>query len=165
VLEVPHEHARLRPEARIGVWCATKLATDAGGWRQVNRGGHPMMWPIFWPTDFSNPANTWHPSEDVAAASEFIAGQVAAVVAATGASADPEGYGRTVAGQLFPDVLSYQVGTPASFGFAVRNGRALADNAPEVMLSLITNTAVPAGLRPSVAGHLRTDRFPYVVPA
>ena len=54
---------------RTGVWCATKLATDAGGWRQINRAGHPMMWPIFWPadTDFSNPANTRHPSEDLAA--------------------------------------------------------------------------------------------------
>ncbi len=66
VLEVSHQHPQLRPGARIGVWCATKLATDAGGWRQINRAGHPMMWPIFWPddTDFSNPANTRHPSQD-----------------------------------------------------------------------------------------------------
>jgi hypothetical protein len=33
------------------------------------------------------------------------------------------------------------------------------------MLSLVTDTAVPAWLQPSVAEHLRTDRFPYVVPA
>ncbi|MGW5061999.1 DUF4331 family protein [Streptomyces sp. NPDC004096] len=166
VLEVPHGHPQLHPGARTGVWCATKLATDAGGWRQINRGGHPMMWPIFWPgdTDFSNPANTRHPSEDLAAAGEEIAGQVAAVVAATGTSADPEGYGRTVARQLFPDVLPYVVGTPATYGFAVRNGRTPADNAPEAMLSLVAGTAVPAGLKPSVAEHLRTGGFPYVVP-
>ncbi|MET8963466.1 DUF4331 family protein [Streptomyces sp. NPDC004074] len=166
VLEVPHGHPQLHPGARTGVWCATKLATDAGGWRQINRGGHPMMWPIFWPgdTDFSNPANTRHPSEDLAAAGEEIAGQVAAVVAATGTSTDPEGYGRTVARQLFPDVLPYVVGTPATYGFAVRNGRTLADNAPEAMLSLVAGTAVPAGLKPSVAEHLRTGGFPYVVP-
>ncbi|MEU6519604.1 DUF4331 family protein [Streptomyces sp. NPDC046978] len=166
VLEVPHGHPQLHPGARTGVWCATKLATDAGGWRQINRGGHPMMWPIFWPgdTDFSNPANTRHPSEDLAAAGEEIAGQVAAVVAATGTSADPEGYGRTVARQVFPDVLPYVVGTPATYGFAVRNGRTLADNAPEAMLSLVAGTAVPAGLKPSVAEHLRTGGFPYVVP-
>jgi hypothetical protein len=126
-----------------------------------------MMWPIFWPTDtdFSNPANTRHPSQDAVASGEHIAGHVAAVVAATGTSADPEGYGQTVARQLLPDVLPYQIGTPASFGFTVRNGRRLADNAPEVMLSLVTNTAVPTGLRPSVAEHQRTGRFPYVVPA
>ncbi|MFJ2671721.1 DUF4331 family protein [Streptomyces sp. NPDC087525] len=167
VLEVPHSDSRLRPGARIGVWCATKLATDAGGWRQINRGGHPMMWPIFWPgdTDFSNPANTRHPSQDVSAAAQSIGDQVAAVVAATGTSVDPQGYGRTVAGQLFPDVLSYVVGTPASFGFTTRNGRTPADNAPEVMLSLVTNMAVPSGLRPSVAQRMRADGFPYVVPA
>jgi hypothetical protein len=51
VLEVSHQHPQLKPGARIGVWCATKLATDAGGWRQINRGGYPMMWPIFWPDD------------------------------------------------------------------------------------------------------------------
>ncbi|MFJ9033927.1 DUF4331 family protein [Streptomyces sp. NPDC102274] len=167
VLEVSHEHAQLRPGARTGVWCATKLATDAGGWRQINRGGHPMMWPIFWPgdTDFSNPANTRHPSEDLAAVGKLIAGQVAAVVAATGTCADPEGYGQNVARQLFPDELPYVVGTPATFGFATRNGRTRADNAPEAMLSLVANMAVPSGLKPSVAQHLRTDRFPYVVPA
>ena len=167
VLEVPHAHPRLRPGARTGVWCATKLATDAGGWRQINRAGHPMMWPIFWPgdTDFSNPANTRHPGEDVDAAAKYIGDQVAAVVAASGTSDDPYGYGQAVARELFPDVLPYVIGTPASYGFAGFNGRTLADNAPEAMLSLVTGTAVPSGLKPSVARHQRADSFPYVIPA
>ena len=167
VLEVSHAHPRLRPGARADVWCATKLATDAGGWRQINRAGHPMMWPVFWPgdTDFSNPANTRHPCEDVDAAAKYIGDQVAAVVAASGTSDDPHGYGQAVAGQLFPDVLPYVIGTPASYGFAGFNGRTLADNAPEAMLSLVTGTAVPSGLKPSVAGQLRDSGFPYVVPA
>ncbi len=167
VLEVSHRHPQLRPGARTGVWCATKLATDSGGWRQVNRAGHPMMWPIFWPndTDFSNPANTRHPGEDVDAAAKYIGEQVAAVVAASGTAADPHGYGQAVARELFPDVLPYVVGTPATYGFAIRNGRPLADNAPEVMLSLVAGTAVPSGLTPSVASHLRDSSFPYVVPA
>ena len=167
VLEVPHTHPVLRPGARIGVWTATKLATDAGGWRQINRAGHPMMWPIFWATDteFTDPANTRHPSQDVAAAHEGIAGKVAALVRATGTSADPEGYGRAVADRLFPDVLPYVVGTPASYGFAGFNGRTPADNAPEVMLCLVTNTAVPSGLTPAANAGQRTDAFPYLVKA
>jgi hypothetical protein len=167
VLEVSHTHPVLRPGARIGVWCATKLATDAGGWRQINRAGHPMMWPIFWPndTDFSDPANTRHPSQDVAAAATYIGDQIAAVVAAAGTSADPQGYGQTVARELFPDVLPYVVGTPATYGFAGFNGRTRADNAPEAMLSLVTNTAVPSGLTPAIAQDQRTGTFPYVVPA
>jgi len=167
VLEVSHQHPQLRPGARTGVWCATKLATDAGGWRQINRAGHPMMWPIFWPDDtqFTDPSNTRHPSEDVGAAAEYIGGQVAAVVAASGTSGDPEGYGQAVAADLFPDVLPYVIGTPAVYGFAARNGRTLADNAPEAMLSLVTSTAVPSGLKPSVAKDQRASTFPYVVPA
>jgi Domain of unknown function (DUF4331) len=167
VLEVSHQHRRLRPGARTGVWAVTKLATDAGGWRQINRAGHPMMWPIFWPDDirFDNPANTRHPSDDRDAVSQYIGDQIAAVVAAMGTSDDPEGYGQTVARQLFPDVLPYVIGTPATYGFAGFNGRTLADNAPEAMLSLVLNTAVRSGLKPSVAGELRDASFPYVVPA
>jgi hypothetical protein len=167
VLEVSHQHPQLRPGARAGVWCTTELATDAGGWRQINRAGHPMMWPIFWPTDtdFSDPSNTRHPSEDFSAAGQYIGDQVAAVVSASGTSNDPHGYGQTVARRLFPDVLPYVVGTPAVYGFAAFNGRTMADNAPEAMLSLVTNTAVRSGLKPSVAEHQRDSNFPYVVPA
>lgn len=167
VLEVSHQHPQLRPGARVGVWCATKLATDAGGWRQINRGGHPMMWPIFWPDDthFTNPADTRQPSQDFDAVGKYVGDKVSAVVAASGTSGDPHGYGQTVARELFPDVLHYVVGTPATYGFATRNGRPMADNAPEVMLSLVSGTAVPSGLKPSIAKHQRDDKFPYVVPA
>ena len=87
------------------------------------------------------------------------------MVAAAGTSGDPQGYGQTVAAELFPDVLPYVVGTPAIYGFAGRNGRTRADNAPEAMLSLVTNMAVPSGLKPSVAKDQRTSNYPYVVPA
>jgi hypothetical protein len=167
VIEVPHADPQLRPGRQIGVWCATKLATDAGGWRQINRGGHPMMWPIFWPDDtsFTNPANSRHPAQDVAADGGNLARRVAALVAASGTAGDPEGYGLTVARQLLPDVLPYEVGTPATFGFAVRNGRTMADNAPEAMLSLVAGTAIPSGLRAPTASGQRSGTFPYVVPA
>jgi len=167
VLEVSRSHPQLRSGARTGVWAATKLATDAGGWRQINRAGHPMMWPIFWPNDthFTNPANTRHPSEDVSAAAKYIGDQIAAVVAASGTSGDPQSYGQAVARELFPDVLPYVVGTPATYGFAGFNGRTRADNAPEAMLSLVTNMAVPSGLTLAVAQDQRASAFPYVVPA
>ena len=167
VLEVSRSHPQLRSGARTGVWAATKLATDAGGWRQINRAGHPMMWPIFWPNDthFTNPANSRHPSEDVSAAAKYIGDQIAAVVAASGTSGDPQGYGQAVARELFPDVLPYVVGTPATYGFVGFNGRTRADNAPEAMLSLVTNMAVPSGLTLAVAQDQRASAFPYVVPA
>jgi hypothetical protein len=167
VLEVSHDHPRLRPGGRMGVWCATKLATDAGGWRQINRFGHPMMWPIFWPDDtrFTNPANDRHPSEDFNGDGKSIAERIAAVVQANGTSADPAGYGALVAHRLLPDVMPYTIGTPASFGFAGINGRTLADNAPEVMFSLVLNSATTTGLGPSTTADQRRGQFPYVVPA
>src|SRR4029078_11243054 len=137
--------------------------TRAGGGK-INRARQANMGPIFWPDDtqFTNPANTRHPSKDFDADGMHIAEHVAAVVAASGTSDDPQGYGKTVARELFPDVWPYVVGTPATYGFATRNGRTLADNAPEVMLSLVAGTAVPSGLKPSVAKHLRNNKFPYV---
>jgi hypothetical protein len=167
VLEVSHQHPQLRPGARTGVWCATKLPTGAGDWRQVNRAGNPMMWPIFWPddTDFANPANARHPSADFNADGKWMGDLVTAVVSASGTSDDPQGYGQTVAWTLFPDVLPYVVGTRATYGFAAHNGRTQADNAPEAMLSLVVDAAVPSGLRPSVSERLRRSNFPYVVPA
>ena len=96
----------MRTGTRIGVWGATKLATDAGGWRQINRAGHPN-----------------------------------------------------------PEVLSYEVGTPATYGFTVRNGRSLSDNAPEVTFSLVLNTATTSGLTHAVSERMRDSKFPYVVMA
>jgi hypothetical protein len=84
-------------------------------------------------------------------------------VAASGTVDDAEGYGRAVAAELLPDVLPYEVGTQATFGFAGRNGRPMADNAPEAMMSLVAGTAIPSGLRPSVARGQRSATFPHVI--
>ena len=41
----------------------------------------------------------------------------------------------TVADLLLPDILTYRLGTQASFSFAVRNGRTLTDDAVAVIVS------------------------------
>jgi len=107
---------------------------------------------------------TARPVDDPANDTGRVAAFVAAAARRTGVS-DPDGYGREVAARLLPDVLPYRVGTLASFTFAGFNGRALADNAPEVMYGLVTNSAVPTGLVASSASETRQDKFPYVVPA
>ncbi|WBB70027.1 DUF4331 family protein [Micromonospora sp. WMMD812] len=167
VLEVAKGEKTLRDSGPIGVWCRTMLATDAGGWRQINRAGHPMMWPIFWPTDvdFSDPANVRHPCDDLRADGSGIAATVGRVVAANGTAPDPEAYGWSVARAVYPDLLTYQIGTPANYGFAVRNGRTMLDNVPEVMFSLVLNTGMTSGLTSDVTKDARSDTFPYVVAA
>jgi hypothetical protein len=45
------------------------------------------------------------------------------------------------------------------------NGRGLADNAPEVMFSLVLNSAVSTGLTSGQFANTRSAAFPYVVAA
>ena len=155
---------RLQPDKRINVWATTTLRTAAGGYRTMNRAGHPLMQAIFNPNDSEAASryNTTAPADDLANYGERFARMVAAVVAAHGSAANPQAYGEAVAALLLPDMLPYQLGSPASYGFAGHNGRALTDNAPDVMFSLVTNTALSAGLsRPSKSvGPPNT--FPYV---
>ena len=63
VLEVPDDAF---DTATIGFWGATALAADAGGWRQINRAGQPMIQPIFNPDDSERLSayNTTRPRED-----------------------------------------------------------------------------------------------------
>lgn len=158
---------RYLPERRINIWAATLLATDTGGWQPINRVGHPMMQPIFNPDDSeeANQYNITEPAEDMANYGERFARAVAAVVAAHRSAADPQTYGEAVAALLLPDMLPYRIGTLANYGFGGHNGRALTDNAPDVMFSLVTNSALTCGLSAeSVAGAIQ-DAFPYVVPS
>ncbi|MFB3764673.1 MAG: DUF4331 family protein [Methanotrichaceae archaeon] len=148
----------------IGFWGTTALATDNGGWQQINREGQPMIQPIFNPDDSerSSAYNTTQPREDRAIYGPLVSKLVAGIIAAMGTSDDPQAYGELVAALCFPDILHYEIGTPAVFGFAKRNGRALTDNAPEVMFSIVVNAALSDGLhRGSATGTLRPD-FPYV---
>jgi Domain of unknown function (DUF4331) len=170
VLEIPNTDTDLRPGRPIGVWAAAKLATDAGGWRQINRAGIPMMWPLFRALGGDDDSIEYQrdtaarPSDDPAHDTVRVAAFVSAAARYTGVS-DPDDYGRAVAARLLPDVLPYRVGTAAAFTFAGFNGRALADNAPEVMYGLITNSAMPTGLVTASVSETRQDKFPYVVPA
>ncbi len=170
VLEIPHSDAEFDPGRQIGVWASAKLATDAGGWRQINRAGIPMMWPLFRALGGEDDSAEYQrdtaaqPADDPANDTDRVAGFVATAVRRTGIS-DPDGYGRAVAARLLPDVLPYEVGTTAAFTFAGFNGRALADNAPEVMYGLVTNSAVPTGLVAASTAETRQDKFPHVVPA
>ncbi|MFJ4600818.1 DUF4331 family protein [Streptomyces griseoluteus] len=168
VLEVPDAELLAFTAGRdIGVWGVTALATDAGGWHRINRCGLPMVSPIFaqFDDDLAELLNQTPPADDTRVLSQAITGRVAAVVGARGTASDPEVYGQEVAERLLPDVLPYTVGTPAVFGFARFNGRALTDNAGEVMFSLATDSAVSVGLGKEAVDAPTTSSFPYVAPA
>jgi hypothetical protein len=165
VLEVPHTDELLRPGQQVAVWCAAKLATDSGGWQQVNRQGLPMIWPIFRDADSeeASTANRRGPADDRDAYRSVLTNLVSAAVVRLGTTPDPAAHAEAVADRLLPDVLPYRLGTPALFTFATFNGRPLGANAPEVMFSLVLGAAVPTGLTMAQAAETRSDEFPYVV--
>ncbi|HTC33351.1 MAG TPA: DUF4331 family protein [Bryobacteraceae bacterium] len=166
VLEVPDRELldRKSRSRKIGVWAVSTLATDAGGWRSINRVGLPMLPPLFtqYNEDLGNRLNAGCPSDDFATHGAAVAKAIAGVVSAFGTAEDPCAYGEQIAHRLFPNILPYEVGTPAVFGFAEWNGRSLIDNAPDVMFSLAANTPVRLGIGKESVPSKPSKTFPYV---
>ncbi|WP_052665938.1 DUF4331 family protein [Nitriliruptor alkaliphilus] len=161
VLEVPDEVFGAR---HIAFWATTALATDAGGWRQINRCAQPLVNTIFHPDDSDQASgyNTTHPRDDDEIYGERFAAMAAGAASALGSASDPAEHGSRVRDLLLPDVLRYEIGTSACFGFTARNGRGLTECAPEVMFAIVLGAAVPLGLdATSAPGELRDD-LPYL---
>ena len=148
----------------IGVWGLNSLATDAGGWRPINRIGKPMIHALFtqYNEDLGDRLNVNHPTDDVELYGKELTDSVAGVVRAYGTADDPDAYARAVVSVFLPNLLRYVVGTPAAFGFIGRNGRALTDNAPDVMFSLASNTPVTLGITKESVTSKPSRTFPYV---
>ncbi len=166
VLEVPDSEllGGAAGNRRIGVWALSTLATDAGGWRSINRTGLPMIHPLFtqFNEDLGDRLNGGRPADDFATFGETVINAVAGAVAANGTAEDPRAYAATVAHRFFPNVLPYTVGTPAVFGFAAWNGRSLTDNAPEVMFSFASNSPMRLGIGKESVTSKPSKTFPYV---
>ena len=165
VLEIPD--ALLLPiatDGRIGFWGLTTLATDAGGWRRINRAGLPMTHPLFtqFNEDLGDRLNDGRPADDPQTYGKLLTDLVAGMVAANGTARDPRAYAETVVARLLPNLLPYTIGTPAAFGFAGWNGRTLTDNAPDVMFSLASNSPVGLGIGKESVTAKPTDTWPYV---
>ena len=77
VLEVPDAEllASTSAKKRIGVWAVATLATDAGGWRSINRVGLPMIHPLFtqFNEDLGNRLNAGRPADDFATYGDMVA--------------------------------------------------------------------------------------------
>ena len=76
-----------------------------------------------------------------------------------GSAPNPAEYGKEIAERLCPNTLPYDLGTPAAFEVGSFNGRALGDDAMDVMLTLAANTPLVDGLAPD-RRRIRKD-FPY----
>jgi len=163
VLEVPNDFFG----ETINFWGTVALATDAGGWHQVQRAATPLINTIY---DFSEihiddagthaDYNNTNPADDMKNYGAFVRKKTAAVLKAMEKHTDE--HAEKVSKLLFPDVLHYRIGSAAGFTLADRNGRGLTESTPEVMFELILHTPVAMGLDASAAtGSLRQE-FPYL---
>ncbi len=127
---------------------------------QVSRWGLPLITNIF----MLDPAvredfNRATPAEDVARFSAPIADVATKLTRLAGSTADPAGYGRMLAQKLCPVTLPYELDTEAEFTIDRLNGRGLADDVMDVILTLATNTPLSDGVAPD-RSRMR-DAFPY----
>ena len=110
VLEVPDSELarRRRRQRRIGVWAVATLATDAGGWRSINRVGLPMIHPLFtqFNEDLGNRLNAGRPADDFATYGRLVSKAIAGVVAANGTAEDPQAYGEEGRAPVLPQHAS-----------------------------------------------------------
>jgi hypothetical protein len=162
VLEVPSE---LIGKGKINAWATISLFGHAPE-VQVSRWGLPMVTHIFLndPSDqeVKEQFNASVPSEDIARFAKSIADVAEKMTTYAGSAADAREYGKLIAARLCPDVLPYEIGTPASFSVAKFNGRALSDDVMDVMLTLAANKPFDDGLAPDPA-RIRKD-LPYYGP-
>src|SRR6202030_3822913 len=146
------------------VWALASLATDAGGWRQINRCGLPMIHPLFTRhnEDLGNRLNAGRPADDFETYGALLNKSIASGVGANGNADDSVAYGEGGAHRFLPNLLPYTVGTPAEFGYAEWNGRSLTDNASDVMFSIASNTPIGLGIGRESVSSKPSKIFPYV---
>ncbi|MEH1887709.1 DUF4331 family protein [Nostoc sp.] len=156
VLELPNT---VLSTETMQLWGTTTIQYE-GKWKTINRAATPLIQQVFIQDDhLKDTYNKSLPREDVAKYGEEIAAFTAKVTQLAGTTTDPQAYGQQVVQFLFPDVLTYNPQLPIGYGFAGRNGRALADDTADVILSLLANT--PFSDRVGKPDGLRTY-FPYL---
>jgi hypothetical protein len=156
VLEVP---TSLIGKGLVHGWATASLYGHAPEVK-VSRWGLPLITNIFMPDPaMREDFNRAVPIEDVSRFSAPIADVATKLTRLAGAAADPESYGKRLAQKICPVTLPYELDTAASFTVDRLNGRGLADDVMDVMLTLATNTPLSDGVAPDKS-RMR-DEFPY----
>ena len=160
VLEVP---SSLIGRGVVHAWASVSLCGHAPE-VQVSRWGLPMITHLL----LSDPAlhdaaaeqyNRAVPADEAALFSKQMRDFVEKITALADSAADPSAYAAQLLARVCPGVLPYELDTPASFSFAAFNGRALSDDVMDVILTLLTNTALGDGVAPDM--RLMRPEFPY----
>jgi hypothetical protein len=88
------------------------------------------------------------PVQDIPRFSSQISSVAARLTRLAGSAAEPDDYARRLVERLCPVTLPYELDTAATFPVAGFNGRPLADDVMDVVLSLATNSSLTDGYAP-----------------
>jgi hypothetical protein len=159
VLEVPNS---LLGVDEVAAWATVSLFGHAPE-VQVYRWGLPLFTHLF----LSDPRTPelsarFHqtvPWQDPELFSSVVTDFVQTFAHIAGQNRDPAGYASALVPRLIPAVLPYQIGSTAEFCPTRFNGRPLATDAFDVMMSVAAGTTISDGVTPDVS-RIRTE-FPY----
>ena len=127
---------------------------------QVSRWGLPLITNIFMPEQgMREDYNRAIPCGDVPRFSNEIAKVVEKATRLAGSVANPAAYAKQFVARVCLTTLPYVLDSEAAFSFAGFNGRGLSDDVMDVILTLLTNTALGDGVAPDKS-RIRSD-FPY----
>jgi Domain of unknown function (DUF4331) len=156
VLEVP---ATLIGRGKVHGWATVSLIGHAPE-VQVSRWGLPLITNVFMTDmDMREKYNRSTPSDDLMHFSAHIKDFVEHLTTLAGSSVEPAEYAQRLVARLFPTTLPYELDSAAAFEVVSFNGRELADDAMDVILSLATNSQLGDGVAPDI--NRMRDQFPY----
>ena len=157
VLDIPN--SMLGKEVKV---FTTTSVIHKGEWAQVDRHAN-VLFPYVFLSD--TPAvqedhEQHRPELDVSERRQALVNNVFWAVSASGAVSDDRvEYAGKVADMVMPDVLTYEVGSPAGYTVDSLNGRALSDDAMNTVLHLMTGVAVDDN---AYDEKRYSDTFPYI---
>lgn len=156
VLEIP---CNLIGSGQVRAWATVSLYGHAPE-VQVSRWGIPLLTHVFMPDmDMREDYNRTTPADDTACFSSHISQIVEKVTSLACSAPNPAAYARQLIARIIPSTLPYALDSKAAFEINEFNGRALSDDAMDVILSLTTNTPLGDGVTPDQS-RMQPD-FPY----
>jgi hypothetical protein len=159
VLEVPNS---MIGKGKVHLWSTASLFGHAPE-VQICRWGLPLFTHLYLSdTATADLLDRFHergPADDVELFGAAVTRFTSRLASKAGATINPEEYGAQLAARLLPVMLPYELGSDAAFGLAAFNGRPLATDAYDVMLTLGANRPITDGVSPDASRIC--GEFPY----
>lgn len=159
--EVPNE---LLSE-NIFYYASTSLEEEPNHWHQVNHIAN-VLFPHFY-MGYDDKLRSKYGSQGAVEDQEIkqnVIKNLTTYVTTAGLQKDPKAYVEKLTERVYPDVVSYHVGTKASYAIDQFNGRPLHDDAMNVALGLLAGSETALDDQVSIKPERYQTDFPYTIP-